>query len=137
MKINSAIPAFPVINIQKAVDFYEAKLGFMARHQEKYFAIVVRDGVEIHLWAACDNSWKFRNILLFLKPIWSGSETFIAGTAHCRMAIIGIDELHNEYKEKKVLYAEHDMITEQHWGQRDFAIRDYYGNLITFFEEVI
>jgi len=136
MKFKSAIPSFPVINIQKAIDFYETKLGFLARHQEKYFAIVIRDGIEIHLWAACDNSWRFRSILLFLKPIWSGSETFIAGTANCRIEITKIDTLYEEYKEKEVFHTEHSQITEQHWGQRDFTVCDYYGNLITFFEEI-
>lgn len=132
----NSIPALPAISVKKAVDFYEGKMGFLARHQEEYFAILVRGDVEIHLWQACDHSWKFRSLLLFLRPIWSGAETFIAGTASCRVQVAGIDELFDEYKFQGVLHDDHAVVELQHWGHRDFAAVDLYGNLITFFEIV-
>jgi catechol 2,3-dioxygenase-like lactoylglutathione lyase family enzyme len=133
-QLKKSIPALPVISIAKAIDFYESRMGFKARHREKTFAIVMRDAVEIHLWASCDKSWKFRSLLLFLKPIWTGAETFLAGTASCRVEVEGIDELYAEYKAQGILHNEHAVIEEQYWGHRDFPILDLYGNLITFYE---
>lgn len=136
IKFKNTVPALPVVSVRKAVDFYQVKMGFHARHQEDTFAILVRDNIEIHLWQACDKSWKFRSLVLFLKPIWSGAETFIAGTASCRVEVEGIDELYQEYKAQGVLHSEHSVVEEQYWGHRDLATLDLYGNLITFYEEV-
>ncbi len=136
INFKNSVPALPVVSIKKAVDFYQTKMGFNARHQEETFAILVRGNVEIHLWQACDKSWKFRSLVLFLKPIWSGAETFIAGTASCRVEVEGIDELYSEYKAQGVLHCEHSVVEEQYWGHRDLATLDLYGNLITFYEVV-
>lgn len=133
-RLKNTIPALPVVSIEKAIEFYETKMGFHARHRESSFAILVRDAVEIHLWASCDGSWKFRSILLFLRPIWSGAETFLAGTASCRIEVEGIDELYQEYKSQNILNGEQAVIELQHWGHRDFPIVDLYGNLITFYQ---
>jgi catechol 2,3-dioxygenase-like lactoylglutathione lyase family enzyme len=130
-----SIPALPVVNIKKAVDFYESKLGFKARHQEGGFAIVVRDSVEIHLWQACDKSWRFRLWWIF-RPIQSGAESFIAGTASCRIEVNGIDELYEEYKAQNILHKVHPEIADQYWGHRDFNAVDLYGNLLTFYQEI-
>ncbi len=56
MKMLKTIPALPVQNIDDAVAFYEGNIGFVSRHKDKSFAIINRDEVEIHLWAACDYS---------------------------------------------------------------------------------
>lgn len=135
INFKSSIPALPVVDIQKAIAFYQTKMRFHARHQEPSFAILVRGEVEIHLWQACDKGWKFRSLFLFLRPIWSGAETFLAGTASCRVKVEGIDELFLEYKAQDVLHSEHTKVERQHWGHRDFATLDLYGNLITFYEE--
>jgi len=137
IKFKKSIPALPVLSIAKAVEFYNNRMGFTMRHQEETFAIVTRGGIEIHLWASCDRSWKYRSIMLFLKPVWSGAETFLAGTASCRIEVNGIDELYQEYKTQGLLHNEHSQIEEQHWGHRDFAILDLYGNLFTFYEEIV
>jgi catechol 2,3-dioxygenase-like lactoylglutathione lyase family enzyme len=135
VQFKKTIPALPVVNIAKAIAFYESRMGFMARHREETFAIVVRGAIEIHLWASCDRSWKFRSLLLFLRPIWTGAETFLAGTASCRIEVVGIDELYQEYKTQGILHNEHAVVEEQYWGHRDFPIMDLYGNLITLYEE--
>jgi uncharacterized glyoxalase superfamily protein PhnB len=136
-RFKKSIPALPVVNIAKAIDFYESRMGFKARHSEKTFAILVRDAVEIHLWASCDRSWRLRSLLLFLKPIWTGAETFLAGTASCRIEVEGIDELYKECKAQGVLHNDHAAIEEQYWGHRDFPTLDLYGNLITFYEVIV
>lgn len=132
--MQKTIPALPVQSIKKACEHYTNKLGFTIRHQEETFAIAVRDEVEIHLWQACDKSWKWRSILLFLKPIWTGAETFIAGTASCRIQVQGIDKLYEDYKKQGVLHSPNTVVQEQYWGHKEFPVVDNYRNLLTFYE---
>lgn len=103
MKLKKTILALPVQDIKVSCDYYSTKLGFTIRHKEETFAIAVRDDIEIHLWQSCDKSWKWRSIFLALKPIWPGAETFLAGTASCRIQVQGIDELFEEYKKTRCL----------------------------------
>jgi hypothetical protein len=56
MKMKKTIPALPVKVIKQSCEYYSNRLGFTIRHQEKTFAIAVRDDAEIHLWEACDRS---------------------------------------------------------------------------------
>ena len=135
-KLLRTIPAFPVQQIDKAVEFYKAKFGFDCRHQEKYFAIIVRGDIELHLWASCDYRWKGKSVLLFLKPISSGAESFLAGTHSCRIEVNGIDELYEELKAQNVLHNEKTEIETTYYGTREFAALDLHGNLLTFFENV-
>lgn len=130
------IPALPVQNIEKAVTFYESKLGFTSGHKDEGFAILNREGIEIHLWAACDNGWKLRSLFLFLRPIWSGAESFLAGTASCRIEVEEIDDLFLEYKEKGVLYNSLTVVEQTEWGTREFPALDLHRNLLTFYEQV-
>ena len=134
MKMQKTIPALPVRDIKVSCDYYTIKLGFTIRHQEKTFAIAVRDGIEIHLWAACDKSWKWRSLFLALKPIWTGAETFIAGTASCRIQVQGIEELFEEYKKQGVLHSPATKVEEQYWGHKEFPAVDHHRNLLTFYE---
>lgn len=136
MKIKKTIPALPVVNMKVSCDFYKTKLGFTIRHQEDTFAIAVRDDIEIHLWQSCDRSWIWRSIFLVLKPVWTGAESFLAGTASCRIEVQGIEELFNEYKKAGVLHSPDTKVEEQYWGHREFAAVDNYSNLLTFYEEV-
>lgn len=56
IRLIKTIPVFPVRNIDKAVMFYKAQFGFDCRHKETTFAILIRDGIELHLWASCNNN---------------------------------------------------------------------------------
>ena len=136
MKIKKTIPALPVVNMKVSCDYYTTKLGFTIRHQEETFAIAVRDDIEIHLWQSCDKSWKWRSIFLALKPVWTGAESFLAGTASCRIQVQGIEELFEEYKKAGVLHSPDTKVEEQYWGHREFAAVDNYRNLLTFYEEM-
>ena len=134
MQMFKTIPALPVQSISQSCEFYTTRLGFAIRHKEASFAIAVRDEIEIHLWAACDRSWKWRSVLLAMKPVRTGAETFIAGTASCRIQVQGIHELYEEYKKQDVLHSVDTVILEQYWGHREFATVDKDRNLLTFYE---
>jgi catechol 2,3-dioxygenase-like lactoylglutathione lyase family enzyme len=136
MKLKKTIPALPVKDIKQACDYYTNKLGFRIRHQEKTFAIAVRDDAEIHLWRSCDKSWKWRSIVLFLKPIWTGAESFIAGTASCRIEVQGVEQLYEEYKKRGILHSPDTIVQEQYWGHKEFHAVDIHRNLLTFYEVI-
>ena len=134
MKMTKTIPALPVQNIRKASEFYRTKLGFSVPHQDEGFAILARDEVEIHLWASNDESWKDFGEEMLRHPIVSGAESFLAGTASCRIEVNGIDELYEEYKKQGVLYNPETVITKQPWDTREFEALDLHRNLLVFYE---
>ena len=134
--MKSIIPALPVQNIQQSITFYSAKLGFTVRYHDEGFAVVVRDEVEIHLWKSGDDSWRERGTFLVNLPICSGAESFLAGTASCRIEVQGIEELYEEYKKQEVIYDAATVIIEQPWGDKEFPALDLHRNLLTFYEEI-
>lgn len=136
MKMIKSVPALPVENIDKAVEFYQTKLGFSVPYYNDGFAKLIRDEVEIHLWAASDKSWKNRGAFLSDRPISSGAESFLAGTASCRIEVRGIDEWFNECKKHGVIYNPDTVVEEQSWGTREFPALDLHRNLLTFYEKI-
>lgn len=130
MHLKSSVPAFPVVDLAAALDFYALKLGFEERYRNGRFAVIVRDEIELHLWVSNDKSWKrrWRN-----QPIVSGAESFLAGTASCRFCCEGIDALYANLREEGVIHTNGALKTTP-WGTDEFAILDLDGNLITFFE---
>ena len=78
---------------------------------------------EVHLWAASDQSWKERGELA-RRPVCSGAESFIAGTASYRIEMDHVD----------ALYAELVAAAVPHPGDPGSAVAalDLEGNLLTF-----
>lgn len=134
--MKKTIPALPVQDINVSIDFYSNKFGFTVRHHDEGFAIIVRDEVEIHLWKSGDNTWKTKGASLAVNPICSGAESFLAGTASCRIEVQDIDELFEEYKRQGVIYNPDTVVEEQPWGDREFPALDHHRNLLTFYEEI-
>ncbi|HEV3312307.1 MAG TPA: VOC family protein [Chloroflexota bacterium] len=134
MKFVQAIPALPVHNIDESVAFYRDKLGFTPGYQAAGFARLYRGGIEIQLWEASDETWKTRGHEDQPRCVESGAESFLAGTASCRVEVEGIDELFEEFQASGVLYDEDTKVEPQWWGDRSFPVLDLHRNLITFFE---
>lgn len=130
MRLIQAIPALPVVDVAQSAAFYRDVLGFTLIHHDTGFAIVRRDGVELHLWEASDQRWKERGAL---PPIVSGAESFIAGTASCRVMVEELDGLHAELEPRGILHP-NAQLQDQPWGTREFGVCDLDNNLITFFE---
>jgi uncharacterized glyoxalase superfamily protein PhnB len=95
-------PELPVVNIRRAIDYYETKLGFRAvmTMPAGDYAIVERDDVAIHLFQAGH------------------------GNAPVSMHIFtaGLDELHTELKTRGAQIIQD--ILRKPWGNRDFRIVD-------------
>lgn len=130
MRFLYAIPALPVKDIGRSVEFYRDKLGFTVVHQEAGFAVLQRDAAAIHLWAASDEDWRTRS---GSSPVVSGAESFIAGTASCRVAVEHVDELHGALHPLGILHR-NAPLRDQWWGSREFGVVDPDNNLVTFFE---
>jgi uncharacterized glyoxalase superfamily protein PhnB len=131
--MSKTIPALPVRDVAAAVAHYRDCFGFEARHVEPGFAVLGRDDAVLHLWAASDEEWRSRRDLT-AQPICSGAESFLAGTASCRIEVDDVDALFAELESRGVL---HDVsrggVDATDFGSREFASVDLDGNLLAFF----
>lgn len=135
MALDRAIPALPVRDMTTAVDCYRDKFAFAVLHQDTGFAVLLRDDAEIHLWESSDHSWEQRDSLQ--RPIRSGAESFLAGTASCRIQVDEVDVLYDELKAAGVLHSVSLAgVQDTDFGTREFATIDIDGNLIAFFRRV-
>jgi catechol 2,3-dioxygenase-like lactoylglutathione lyase family enzyme len=133
--LSQTIPALPVRDAAAAVDFYRDRLGFEVLHHDGGFAVMARDEAVLHLWEAGDESWRERDSLE--RPVQSGAESFIAGTASCRVVVDGVDELYAELRGADVLHpVSKEGVDDTDFGTREFATLDLDGNLVTFFQWV-
>jgi catechol 2,3-dioxygenase-like lactoylglutathione lyase family enzyme len=133
VSLGRTIPALPVRDVPAAVDFYRSRFGFRVVHEDVSFAVVVRDDAEIHLWGATDDGWRSRKELA-TRPVRSGAESFIAGTASCRIEVTEVDALFAEMEAAGVLHPTgRGGVATTDFGTREFPTLDCDGNLLTFF----
>lgn len=131
--LNRTIPAMPVSDVAAAIRCYRERFGFVAVHETAGFALLVRDDAVLHLWAAGDERWRSREDLA-QRPICSGAESFLAGTASCRIEVGDIDALFEELDSAGVLHPSvRGGVAATDFGTREFATLDLDGNLLTFF----
>jgi hypothetical protein len=90
--LGRTIPALPVRDVHAAVAYLRERFGFDSPHETHDFAVVGRDDAVLHLWGALDDDWHSREDLA-AKPIQSGAESFLAGTASCRIDVADVDAL--------------------------------------------
>ncbi len=134
--LGRTIPALPVRHVSNAVAYFHDRLGFEPIHVDDGFAVVQRDDARIHLWCADDTGWPVRQDLC-QRPIASGAESFLAGTASCRIETEGVDDLYAQLAATNVLHpASQEGVTDTNFGTREFATVDADGNLIEFFHWV-
>ncbi len=116
-----------------AVGYYAERFGFEARHRTSGFSVLVRNEAVLHLWAASDESWRTRGDLSD-QPINSGAESFLAGTASCRIEVEDVDGLFDELAAAGVL---HEVslggVSETDFGTREFSTVDLDNNALAFF----
>jgi hypothetical protein len=70
---------------------------------------------------------------LVWQPVCSGAESFIAGTASCRIDVDHVDQLYAEMAAASVLHPrDAGSAVDTEWGTREFGALDLEGNLLTF-----
>lgn len=129
-EFTAATPAFAVQDIGRAITFYADNLDFGLAARGPDFALLYRDSVSLHLWLSNDSSWQERTVR---DPIISGAESFLAGTASCRIEVTDIDTLFASCTSKGIVHP-NAPLKQMAYGAMEFAILDLEGNLITFFE---
>jgi RimJ/RimL family protein N-acetyltransferase/catechol 2,3-dioxygenase-like lactoylglutathione lyase family enzyme len=134
--LGRTIPALPVRSVDAAVAFYRERLGFAAVHEEAGFAVLRRDDATVHLWEAADAGWSSRAGFAE-QPVRSGAESFLAGTASCRIETEDVDALYAELTAAGVLHpVARDGVRTTEFGTRELAALDLDGNLLEFFRWV-
>jgi len=119
--------------VAAATELYRDRFGFEAVHETGDFAVLVRDDAVLHLWGATDDDWRSREDLA-RRPVCSGAESFLAGTASCRIEVADVDALFAELQSAGVLHhVSRDEVTSTDFGSREFATVDGDGILLTFF----
>jgi catechol 2,3-dioxygenase-like lactoylglutathione lyase family enzyme len=130
--LGTPTPAMPTRDLERALVFYEGVLGFERIVVEPGFALLRRDGASLTLWGATDESWQSRDDWAS-RPVCSGAESFIAGTASFRLEVDGIEELYAHCRDHLHPNA---TLHETEWGTREFGVLDPDGNLIGFWERL-
>jgi catechol 2,3-dioxygenase-like lactoylglutathione lyase family enzyme len=133
--LGRTIPALPVRDVRAAASWMASHFGFTARHVDDGFAVVARDDAVLHLWGASDEGWRARSDLPE-RPVCSGAESFIAGTASCRIEVgdpRGVDALFGALRDAGVIHPTAKSVEDTDFGTREFHTLDRDGNLLTFF----
>lgn len=116
----AAVPALPVSDERRAVAFYTDALGFEELSQNGEGLGILRcDAVELHLWVPDGSA--------------PGAETYLAGSASCRIEVTGVEELYEHCRELSVVHP-NAPLTEQPWGTTEFGVLDPDNNLVTLYE---
>ena len=105
-------PEIPVLDVRKSAAYYADKLGFetaMVMAAGDY-AVIERDGVAIHLFEA-------------------GSEI---SPVSMHIFTRGLDELHADLRRRGASITQN--ISKKPWGNRDFRVKDEFGNELKFTE---
>ena len=132
-RLGRTIPALPALDVAASVAFYNDRLGFDTLHHDGGFAVLARDDAIVHLWESSDESWRGREDVAE-RPVVSGAESFLSGTASCRIEVDGVDELYIELRAADVLHpVSVDRVSATGFGTREFAVLDPDGNLISFY----
>jgi catechol 2,3-dioxygenase-like lactoylglutathione lyase family enzyme len=131
VKLGSPTPALPAKDVARSREFYVEVLGFDVVAGDDGFALLRRDDATVSLWGATDESWKTRTD--WARPVCSGAESFIAGTASCSIEVAGVDELYEHCKAHDVVHP-NAAISDTEWATREFAVLDPDGNLVSFWE---
>jgi uncharacterized glyoxalase superfamily protein PhnB len=112
-KLLRIAPELPVPNLAGALDLYERKLGFRVamRMPDLNYAIVERDEIAIHLFQ--DNA---------------GAHTPVG----IHIFTPDLDALYSEYQRSGANLSQG--ILREPWGNRDFRVKDEFGNELKFTE---
>ena len=121
-KLIRTITVLPVNNIARACDWYEKALGMKTDYlhegqeegEETNYAIVVRDGVDIHL-------------ILDEPPPYDAPWTK-AGTGYLFLKVSDIDVMFREVESSGVEITRG--LQTENWGARAFNLTDPSGNAI-------
>lgn len=116
LQLIAATPVLASLDIERSVRFFCERLGFeQIQAVQGEYGIVRRGAVSIHFWACAD--------------------AHIPKATSCRIQVLGIEELFRTCETLGIVHPNAPLETKP-WGNREFAILDLDGNLVTFHESV-
>jgi catechol 2,3-dioxygenase-like lactoylglutathione lyase family enzyme len=83
-QIKSTVPVLASLDLQESVDFYTNQLGFKKVSQFDDYAIVSRDGAEIHFWL-CDDRHIAGNTSCYIRA--ADTQALFREFPNCGLAI--------------------------------------------------
>ena len=110
--ITSTIPVLASLNLQESIDFC-GKLGFRELGRWPDYAIVARDGAEVHFWLCDDRR--------------------IAEHTSCYVRVADTSRLFDEFRRNGLPVREPEL---RPWGMKELYVIDPHGNLFKFGERV-
>ena len=110
--VQSTVPVLASLNLAESVAFYTERLGFVSVARYADYAIVKRDGCELHFWA-CDN------------PL-------VAQNTSCYVRTSSAQALYLEFKDRG---ADVKPPENRPWGMKEMYVVDPHGNLLKFGEQ--
>lgn len=113
--ITSVIPKLPFIDKQKTVDFYQV-LGFTLKLDYPDYLIATSGALELHFFSFPSLDPGKSDFMIYLR-------------------VDDIDGLYEAVKQKLPIHPNGKLETKS-WGQREFAIVDPCGTLLTFGQAV-
>ena len=108
---DSIAPRFVCQDLSLALAFY-GQLGFQTTYQDEAFAIISRDGIDLHLNASSEP---------------------LKGHSVCWIGVTNIEALYQHYLPINAIQSP---LEAKPWGLKEFFIRDPFRNLILFAEEI-
>ncbi|HQU83072.1 MAG TPA: VOC family protein, partial [Pyrinomonadaceae bacterium] len=109
--ITSIVPKLPFINKEETLDFYLNRLGFKLGSDYGDYFIVFADNAEIHFFSYPDLEPSKSDFMVYLR------------------VENGIDELYSKYSSCTKIIGK---LEAKHWRQKEFALTDPNGTLLTF-----
>jgi catechol 2,3-dioxygenase-like lactoylglutathione lyase family enzyme len=112
--IKSVVPKLPFIDIDKTKDYYLNKLEFKLVNEYPDYLIMQKDDIELHFFSFLSLNPKKSDFMIYLR-IDEGIESF-----------------YDWLQEKGVDIHPNGKLTNQPWHQKEFALLDPNGTLLTF-----
>lgn len=110
-RLSRIAPELPAANLRASIEYYVERLGFSLAVEMDGYAIVERDGVAIHLFADERREHTSTGVHLFTPDL---------------------DELFAEFEDRGAKIAQ--PIERKPWGNREFRVKDEFGNELKFTE---
>lgn len=107
----SISPRFVCQDLEQALAFY-GQLGFQTTYQDEAFAIVTRDGIDLHL---------------------NYSPEPPKGHSVCWIGVTNIEELYHQYLPT---HAVQSALEAKPWGLKEYFLCDPFSNLMLFAERI-
>ena len=112
-RLTRIAPELPAASLKTALAFYEHKLGFRVATEMPggEYAIVERDGIAIHLFQDVTRKHSPTGVHIFTNELEGLRDELLNRGARLSQDIV-----------------------RKSWGNRDFRVRDEYGNELKFTE---